>query len=75
MAMGLSVAPLGRIYFFLAYYWVDFSRCVRDVGWALAAMDGYNGRSSSPCLSLLLSLYWGVSATLFTLLPGRQNGF
>eukprot|EP00978_Attheya_sp_CCMP212_P046294 scaffold382549_cov31-Attheya_sp.AAC.1 len=26
MVMGLSVAPLGRNYFFLAYYWVDFSR-------------------------------------------------
>eukprot|EP00978_Attheya_sp_CCMP212_P034829 scaffold148236_cov76-Attheya_sp.AAC.1 len=43
---------------FLAYYWVDFSRSVRDDGLALVATDGCDGRFSSPCVSLLVISIW-----------------
>ena len=41
MAMGLSVAPLDRIYFFLVNYWVTH-------GWAQVATDGHGALSVAP---------------------------
>jgi hypothetical protein len=65
MAMGLSVAPLGRINFFLAYYWVTIFHAAsgtmagRWLRW-MTAMD-------APLARVYLSDYlsWGLSATIF----------
>eukprot|EP00978_Attheya_sp_CCMP212_P015866 scaffold41025_cov70-Attheya_sp.AAC.1 len=59
MAMGLSVTPLGRIYFFLANYWLTIFHA------ASGTMAGCWLQWMAPLVRVSLSLCWSLSATIF----------
>ena len=75
MAMGLSVAPLGRIYFFLANYWVTIFHAASGTmaGRWLRRM----ATTDEPLVRVYLSHYlsWGLSATIFHAAFGMTERF